>query len=122
METTQLPDPWTEEDAELELSLLDKESTRLSASLIHYLGAANNIEKRLLALNKKRHAIQAWVTVGVTKVRKRKPKPVTPEEYLASLTPTQLSRFIADSGITKEEIRDFAMVEGDPLCQEEENE
>lgn len=74
------------EKAELEIAKIDKESEELSRRAAPLYSALSLIYERITALNKRRHELQTFITVGVTKApsgRKGEDIPKTEEELKA---------------------------------------
>jgi len=90
------------EDGEERIALLNAEIKALSLQVAPYRKVVERIYQRIASLNKRRHAIQAFLTIGITKVPHRKkgvsiPKVENVEDYLAyllSLTPEQLNHLL----------------------------
>lgn len=91
-ETTELPHPSlpTKEEGEAEIILLNEELKALSLQVAPIREQVLRIYKKMASLNKKRHSIQTYLTVGITKVPPRKtgyllPKISSEVEYFAYL-------------------------------------
>lgn len=77
-----------EEEAEFEIAKINEESKELSKKAAPLRSVLSLIYKRITTLNKRRHELQTFITVGVTKVpsgRKGRNVPKTEEELEAYL-------------------------------------